>query len=68
MTTLEKIQAEINAKYPSSLVCELPDFEFDAGGLVWNLSCKCGHHSGRATVGGLGLWSQPARRLLEAMR
>lgn len=59
-----EIQAEITAKYPALLACELPDHEFDSGGLVWRLTTSTGHHSGRATIGGLGLWNVPARNLL----
>lgn len=61
---LESLQEEISRKYGTKLVCELPDFEFDCGGLVWNLTTKTGHHSGRATIGGLGLWNICARNLL----
>jgi len=65
---VQKIQNEINAKYPGKLVCDLPDHEFDCGGLAWNLSTKTGHHSGRATIGGLNLWPTAAQDLLRNLR
>jgi len=64
----DSIQAEITASYPALLVCELPDHEFDFGGLVWKITTASGHHSGRATIGGLGLWNVPASGLLNALR
>ena len=64
----ERLQAEINSKYQSKLVCELPDCEFDCGGLVWSITTKTGHHSGRATIGGLGLWNIPASSLLRNLQ
>lgn len=64
---LEAAQRELTSKYGSLLLCELPDHEFDFGGLVWSLTTLSGHHSGRATIGGLGLWNCPARNLLSRL-
>lgn len=61
----QEIQEALNAKYPARLVCELPDSEFDFGGLVWSLTGVTGHHSGRATIGGLGLWTVCVSALLK---
>lgn len=68
ISEVETIQAEISRKYASKLTCELPDFEFDCGGLIWALTTKTGHHSGRATIGGLGLWNVPASNLLKELQ
>jgi hypothetical protein len=62
---LQSLQNALTKKYPGQLVSELPDHEFNMGGLVWDLSRRSGHHSGRATVGGLGLWNRPVSKLKE---
>jgi hypothetical protein len=68
VNTVDEIQQKIDRAYPARLVCELPDHEFDFGGLVWRITTAAGHHSGRATVGGLGLWNVPASSLSKLLR
>ena len=65
---VEAIQAEINAKYPAKLVCEIPEHEFHCGGLIWNITTRTGHHSGMATICGLGLLNIAASNLLNHLQ
>jgi hypothetical protein len=65
---LDALQAQLEAKYPDTILCNLPDAEFEFGGLVHAITTGSGHHSGRATVGGLGLWSLPTHKLLKTLR
>lgn len=67
-TKVEELQAKLEAKYPDTVLCDLPDHEFDFGGLVYDITTGCGHHSGRKTIGGLNLWSLPTYKLLAAVR
>jgi len=65
---MQEVQDQLRAKYPAMLVCELPDHEMTMGGLVHRLTTGTGHHSGRATIGGLNLWNVPANNLLSYLR
>ena len=65
---VEEIQAAITAKYSGMVVCEIPDHEFRLGGLIWDLTRKTGHHSGMATVCGLGLLDIAASNLLSHLQ